>query len=143
MPRPIRRQSTSYHWFRKRVPTDIVRSARGDTVLVTFPSSGEDPEVTVSAKLGAEINFSLRTRNPRTAKARTGIATAHLEQLFERLRAGPTPLSQKQCVALSGEVYRLFVDQFEDNPGVPETWAAVKALNRAAREGRLLPRLPA
>src|SRR4029078_3448797 len=121
------RQSTSYHWFRKRVPTDIVRSPPGETVLVTFPASGADPQVTVSAKLGVEINFSLRTRNPRTAKARTGIATAHLEQLFERLRAGPTPLSQKQCVALSGEVYRLFVYRFDDNTVVPETRTSLRS----------------
>jgi hypothetical protein len=34
------------------------------------------------------------------------------------------------------------VERFEDNPGDPEAWAAVKAVSRAAREGRLLPRMP-
>lgn len=143
MPRPVQRKSTSFHWYRKRVPRDILAIAQGQEVLVTFPPSGEDPQITVSATIGTEINFSLRTRDPRTAKARSGAATAHLEHLFRGIRAGPSPLSFKQCVALSGEVYRLFVDKFEDNPGPPDTWAAVKALNRAAREGRLLPRLPA
>lgn len=38
---------------------------------------------------------------------------------------------------MSGEIYRLFVESFQENPGTPRDWASFKALNRAAREGRL------
>ncbi len=92
-------------------------------------------------KIGNEINFSLRTRDRATAEARHGLAMAHIRSYFAALKTGQQQLTQKQIVALSGEIYRLFVDRFKENPGVPETWAAVKAVNRAAREGRLLPRM--
>ncbi|WP_292236958.1 tyrosine-type recombinase/integrase [Mesorhizobium sp.] len=60
-----------------------------------------------------------------------------LERAYEALRVGPTTLSQRQIIALSGEIYRLYVDAFQENPGTPKDWASFKALNRAAREGRL------
>ena len=67
---------------------------------------------------------------------------APIQSYFAALKEGQKPLTQRQIVALSGEIYRLLVERFEDNPGPPETWAAVKAVSRAAREGRLLPRMP-
>lgn len=44
----------------------------------------------------------------------------------------------KNLVALSGEVCRLFIEKFEEDPGNPDNWAAFKAFNHAAIEGRLL-----
>ena len=40
-------------------------------------------------------------------------------------------------VGLAGIVYRLFAETFGENPGKPEKWAAWKAFNRAAGEGRI------
>ena len=91
------------------------------------------------------MKFSLRTRDSSVAKARHGIALAHLEKQWSAIRNGPQPLSHRQIIALSGEVYRLFANRFEENPGTPEMWASVKAFNRATKEGRIAtaPRLSA
>ena len=40
-------------------------------------------------------------------------------------------------VAYAGEVYRLLVRDFLDNPGERDTWAAFKGFTRAAKEGRI------
>ncbi|WP_164778033.1 tyrosine-type recombinase/integrase [Mesorhizobium sp. M7A.F.Ca.US.006.01.1.1] len=83
------------------------------------------------------VSFSLGTNDKLLAKVRTSIAVTQLERAYEALRVGPTTLSQRQIIALSGEIYRLFVESFQENPGTPKDWASFKALNRAAREGRL------
>lgn len=89
MSRPVRLSHTSYLSFRKRIPADLRNQARGQVVRITFPAHGADPEHTATATLGAtEVKFSLRTRDPDTAKARTGIAEGHLQRLFQNLRAG-------------------------------------------------------
>lgn len=137
MPSPSRRSETSVLWFRKRVPTDILTRARGYPVVISFPAVGSEPSHVVTATIGREVNFSLRTRSPSVAKARTGLAEAHLQKLWEALRNGPRPLTHRQRVALSGEVYNLFAQRFEEDPGSPDQWAAVKAFNRATREGRI------
>ena len=89
------------------------------------------------ARVGAEVNLSLRTRDPALAKARTGIVVSHLEALWETIRSGPKPLSHIEIISLSGIAYRLLASGFEREPGSAERWIAVKAFNRAAREGRL------
>ncbi len=114
----------------------------GRALVVHFAATLNDKAYSTHVeKIGNEINFSLRTRDRATAEARHGLAMAHIRSYFAALKAGQRQLTQKQIVALSGEIYCLFVDRFKENPGVPETWAAVKAVNRAAREGRLLPRM--
>ncbi|MFH3480250.1 DUF6538 domain-containing protein [Xanthobacter variabilis] len=118
MPRPTHRHGSSNLTFRKRIPADLRGRVTGQSVLIHFPAHGHEPECTVAATLGAsEVTFSLRTRDPQTAKARTGIAEDHLQRLFVSLRTGPTRLSQKQAVALAGAWYRGFVARLEDNPG--------------------------
>lgn len=84
------------------------------------------------------MRFSLSTADPVVANERSAIANAYLRRLFQELRRGPQTLSQKQVVALSGDVYRLVVEKFDENPGTPDRWAAFKALSRAAQEGRLV-----
>ncbi len=138
MARPTRRPESTVYAFRSRVPADVLQVARGRTMTFSFPSEGGEPEHVAVATAGEVVKFSLRTRNPAIAKSRNGIATAHLERQWEALRSGPTPLSHKQIFALSGEIYRLFVERFEEEPGSSEMWAAVKAFNRAAREGRIV-----
>ncbi|MGR7996728.1 DUF6538 domain-containing protein [Xanthobacter sp. ZOL 2024] len=78
----------------------------------------DQPACTVTATLGAaEVSFSLRTRDPHVAKARTGIAETHFQRLFNSLRDGPSRLTRKQVVTVSGDWYRGFVATLEDDPG--------------------------
>ncbi|MFG1433393.1 DUF6538 domain-containing protein [Xanthobacter sp. V2C-8] len=120
MSRPTRRSGSSFLTFRKRIPADLRDRARGRPVLIRFPAHGSEPECTVAATLGAsEVTFSLRTGDPHVAKARTGIAEAHLQRLFASLRTAPTRLTHKQVIALAGAWYREFVEKLEDDPGKP------------------------
>lgn len=105
--------------------------------MVPFPASGAEPAYDAVATVGAEVNLSLRTRDPALAKARTGIVVSHLEALWEEVRSGPRPLTHKQIIALAGDAYRRLADGFDHEPGSREQWTAVKAFNRAAREGRV------
>jgi integrase len=136
MTRPTRRPDSSILQFRKRVPADIQKAAYGRTAVVSFPvgSTGE-PAVTVNATLRGQAKFSLHTRDPATAKERTGIATAQLERLYSAIRNGPRPLTHKEVVALAGLIYRGFAEGGEDNPGSAETWERVIRANEAATDG--------
>lgn len=137
MPRPTRRAGSDFLGFRKKVPADLRTVARGTAIVVTFEAAGVDAKHTAEATIGVdEVAFSLRTRCPNVAKARHGVATAAVEAAFARLREGPKPLTHRQIVALSGEAYRLFVGRYEEEPGSPERWIAVKAVNRIITERR-------
>ncbi len=65
------------------------------------------------------------------------MARSELHKLFNAVGRGPTAISQRQMVGLAGIVYRLFAETFGENPGRPEKWAAWKAFNLAAGEGRI------
>lgn len=137
MARPSTRPGSNQIQFRCRVPAALVSQVRGQLVLVDLPSiSG--PPVTVSATAGVDIKFSLRTSDPSLAKLRHAAANTQVERYFNAWRSGPVAVTHKELVALSGEVYLLYVDKFTDDPGSLDDWAAFKAFNRAAQEGRLL-----
>jgi hypothetical protein len=137
MTRPTKRTDSSYHQFEKRVPGKVLQRARGQFFMIEFtPLRGDKPAI-VTGHLGPKLKFSLKTRDPDVAKVRIGIAEAHFRRLFDGIAQGPSPLTYKQIVALSGEVYRLYVERLEDNPGSPEEWGAFKAFNRAVLEGRI------
>ena len=135
MARPTSRSSSSFLQFRKRVPTDLLAVARGQSLVITLPAEvpGE-PDLTVPVKVGREVTFSLRTKSPALAKQRNAIAVAQLERHFEALRKGPVPLSHKRIVALSGVLYREFVADWTDNPGNAEEWQLMRDLNLEAME---------
>lgn len=141
MPTPQLRSDSRAFQFRQRVPTDIRALRHRQPVVVPLTlspiGSGRSLSVTVEHLDRPEIRFSLRTYDEAEAKRREATALAHLEAMYAALRAGPQPLSHKQRVALAGEVYRLVVERFDENPGSPEAWAAWKAFNRASREGRI------
>lgn len=138
MPGLSQRSRSDQLQFNQRLPPDLVGRVAGHNVVLVFPALGTTPERTIHARLGkTHIRFSLGTTDVGVARQRVGLATAHLENLYAELRRGPQTLSQKQVVALSGEVYRLVVERFDENPGSPDRWAAFKALSRAAREGRI------
>jgi hypothetical protein len=66
---------------------DVQALAKGQCAALTFPSEHANGRpLIVRAKLGTEIKFSLQTRDPVIARERTGLATAHLERLYEALR---------------------------------------------------------
>ena len=96
MTRPTRRPDTSFLWYRKRVPAGVRKAAHGQCVAVTFPSEvpGAAPLV-VHSKLGEEVHFSLRTRDPALAKERIGLANTQLDRMHEAIRNGPRPAAPK------------------------------------------------
>lgn len=136
MTRPAKRPDSSFLTFRKRVPASLKDKARGRSVTFQFPEAGEsNPAAVVTVTMGDFVKVSLRTREPSVAKARTGIAEAHLQQVWEALKAGPKRLTHKQIVALSGELYKTFAEILEDDPGATAMWQKVIEDNEAAQKG--------
>lgn len=133
--RPVKRPTSSYVQFRKRIPSDVLPLARGRTITVPVG----DTLVPLALGSNAEtVMLSLRTRDPREAKARHGAVAAHLEGVWKGLRDGPQRLTAKQVQALAGEAYRAFVGRWGDDPGWPGIWTAYRAGNARARtEGKL------
>jgi hypothetical protein len=86
--------------------------------------------------LGSLSSFSLRTADPKIAKHRERAAREHLQLMFDAAERGPVRIAHKQLVAMAGDVYRLYIQIFERDPGTTMKWAAHKAFNRAALEGR-------
>jgi len=138
MARATKRQDSSAGQFYERVPADLRDRIRGKTLLVELPAVGSLPSVTISATAGTFVRFSLRAADPVAVKYRHAAAREQINRQYDAFRRGTIGLTHKQLVALSGEVYRLYIDRFHENPGAPDQWAAVKAFNRAASEGRLL-----
>jgi integrase len=137
MPSPAERHGSTYIQFRQRVPADCLGRGHRHPLVIEFPATQVDPAHIVTASIGIrEVTFSLRTRDPVTAKARQGIALAQFHAACAAMRQGPVSLSHRQCVALAGEVYRRFIDAHSDNPAPAEVWTAVKGLNRLIIQGR-------
>ena len=134
----LHRNGSSPYQFLMRVPLKILARVKGRTLPISLPPSGEEEPVLVSAKIGDLVKFSLRTRDLNVAKAREAVARSELHKLFNAVGRGPTTITYRQMVGLAGIVYRLFAETFGENPGRPEKWAAWKAFNRAAGEGRII-----
>lgn len=99
MTRPHKRSDSSFLFYRKRVPDDL-RAIIGKT----------------------EIKISLRTRDPVEAKIAHAKVAAEVEARWARLRRGVISVSQKQAVAMAGEIYRELLVTYEENPGEPGDW---------------------
>jgi integrase len=137
MPYSARRKDSQSFWFEQRIPRDLLPRLRGREIIIQFPPMKDAREVLVQCRVRDAVRFSLRTTDNDVRLARTGLAIAYLQSLYEAARNGPKSLTPKQLVALSGEVYRLYATKFDENPGSPSAWAAWKSFNRAALEGRL------
>lgn len=139
MPRPTSRADSRNHQFQAHVPSDLAARLKGQQAVLTLPpeTPGAD-ELVVTTTFGRVVKFSLKTTNKVVAANRNSAAVSQLTALYQGLRAGPRSLSNRETIAYSGEVYRLFVERFQENPGTPELWQAVKAFNRAVKEGRLV-----
>lgn len=131
------RRDSSFRQLQKRVPQDIIAQAAGRSYPVTLPAVGSASEELVEIKIRPVIKLSLRVRDPVSAKVRVTAVSAQLDRIYASLRNGPVELSFRQAVALSGEIYRLVVERFEMDPGVPEDWEAWKGFHWAAMEGRI------
>jgi integrase len=99
MTRPHKRADSSFLSYRKRVPGDL-RAIVGKR----------------------EVKISLRTRDPVEAKIAHARVAAEVETRWAQLRRGVISVSQKQAVAMAGEIYRELVKAHEDNPGEPGDW---------------------
>lgn len=101
MTRPHKRPDSSFPAYRKRVPDDL-RSIVGKR----------------------EIKISLRTRDPVEAKIAFARIAAEIEARWAQLRRGVIAVSQKQAVAMAGEIYRELVAAHEENPGEARVWTS-------------------
>lgn len=124
MPSPYKHRESNVYWCRQRVPAPLAELARGKVVSVTI--SGK----THSLKLGDEIKVSLGTRDPREAKERAKEATAEFDLVWGSFSSAPVRLTQKQCVALSRDIYDFFVVTFEEDPQAGVEWSQWHAKER-------------
>lgn len=107
----MRRKDSGNGQFVKRVPTDLRERLRG--MRLDFPVGGEIAPITITAEMQA-VRFSLRTNDAREIKQRQAEALAYFESVCANLRADkPVSLSHRQCVALSGELYRAWATDLE------------------------------
>jgi integrase len=125
----MKRDGSQSHYFRQRIPLDVVGTARGQTVSIPLGDGRITKTISPKAK---EIKISLQTADPSKAKSHQGIIAAHLEAFWNSLREGPKTLSHKEIVALSGELYHDFINALEDDPGTPELWQHVLDENNRA-----------
>lgn len=107
--RSVKRPDSTHIQFVKRIPADVRSRAVGLKLSIPL-GEGEFHHLTIGPSAQA-IRFSLRTRDPSTAKVRQATALAHLETVWKSLRADkPVALSQRQATALAGELYRAWAD---------------------------------
>jgi hypothetical protein len=129
MASPWKDPKTGVFYLRVRVPSDLRAKVKGQ--IISLPIGNK----IVQAKAGEIVKASLRTRDPREAKTRFSTALTALNDYWEAVRNGPQKLSQKDAVALAGEIYRTFLEAFEENPGSYERWANVLEMNDQAKAG--------
>lgn len=96
MARPQRHPTTGIYQFRKRVPDHLI------------PIVGK-----------REVKASLKTRDPKEAVIAHARMLAEIEARWRQLSVGLISLSQKQAVAMAGEIYREMVSTHDENPGEP------------------------
>jgi hypothetical protein len=85
-----RRTDSSRHIFRLRTPADVLAGgAMGKRVLFNIPEFLQSGPQLVAVTIGAEIKFSLKTRDAGVAEFRTNVALAELNKTFAAIRQGP------------------------------------------------------
>jgi hypothetical protein len=124
--------------FRTRTPSDVLRSLDNDRAMLVFDTCMGSPGFQVDPRIGAEVKFSLRTRDAAVAEIRKNQAKAELAKLWAAKRSGPQRLDLMQIMGLARLVHELYVESFQREPGERADWIAHKALNRAVTEGRLV-----
>lgn len=131
MARPVKHSTSGKFYIRQRVPRDLLGKARSRRLVLPREAGGGT--ITIS---GSHVKASLRTAEPATARERHAAALNYLEKFWRALRAGPRRLSHRETVALAGELYRMFAESFEDDPGSPTRWQGVREMNVNAANGK-------
>jgi integrase len=131
MPSPLLIGNTFY--LKIRVPAELKNLAKNR--IISLPIG----DTVRPVKIGDFVKVSLDTRDPREAKQRFAPAYVAVQAFWSALKEGPKPLSQKQSLAIAGEIRAAFVAAFDDDPGMPETWEGVLAANTAAQAANLNP----
>ena len=118
MTSPMRRNGSSIHYLRKRLPADLIAKMRGTELRIPV---GDEVAVVRVGTTGT-IKVSLRTHDPGEAKQRQAKALAHLDDVWRSVREGPCRLTNRRVVALAGEWYREAKATWEDDPGRATMW---------------------
>lgn len=128
MPCPTKRKGSDNWYFRRTIPADVQR------LLAKLPASRRPRNW-----YRTHIAISLGTADRALAKAKCPEVAAAVERHMQAFRGGPKPLTLKQIVALSGEVYKAFADGLEADPILsPKQWRDIADGNREARKGNIL-----
>jgi hypothetical protein len=98
----------------------------------------DSPAFVANARIGAEVKFSRKTRDPAIAEIRKNQASVALAKLWAGRRSSPRRLTHTQIMGLARLVHELYVEEFQQEPGDRAAWIAHKALTRAVQEGRLI-----
>ena len=107
--RSVKRPDSTHIQFVQRIPADVRSRAVGLKLSIPL-GEGEFHHLTISPSAQA-VRFSLRTRDPSSAKVRQATAIAHLEAVWKSLRANkPVALSHRQATALAGQLYHAWAD---------------------------------
>ncbi len=116
---PVKRSGTENRQFVQRIPQAIRAKVVGRTFKIELADE-EFVTVTISHQTQT-VRFSLRTSNASEAKRRQARAAAALERIWESLRDNePVTLSHRQATALSGKLYRAWVDEQSSHKVVVE-----------------------
>jgi integrase len=129
---------SSFYSFRTRTPSDVLRTLDNDRALLAFEACMGSPAFVVNVRIGAEVKFSLKTREVAVAEIRKNQAKVALTKLWAARRSESKSLTLMQIMGLARLVHKLYVEEFQQEPGERAAWIAHKALNRAVQEGRLI-----
>ena len=125
----MKRNGSANNQFIRRVPADLKERIAGRTFHFRLPSGDIDkPDISVRAKAGQLIGFSLQTADSSLTKLRHAAAASQVEALFQAERTGPLDLTFKQVQALAGLAYRRLIADNEDEPGKSEHWEMFRTL---------------
>lgn len=142
MARPAKRSGSSKDQFRKRVPADVLHVARGKRITFSLPKAHSgDERIVLSAKIGNEVMFSLRTEEASLIRLRHSAAAEQFERAIAAYREGPRKLLNKQIYGLAGVLYRDLNATFEDEPVSAAWWKIVRDVVNDAETGPLWPPL--
>ena len=133
MPRPFKRKGSAVYQYRQRLPKAVLGRVGGH--VLSLPIGDDIVPVTIGER-ASEFVVSLRTTDRAEAKLRAARVEAYVGAAWSAAQSGPSRLSHKQAVALSGEIYRDFVGSLEDDPGAAQVWADVLATNADVGAGR-------
>lgn len=117
------------YYLRVAVPRSLQDTARGRSLALRV---GDE---TRTVKIGDRITTSLHTSDKSEARRRAADVTEQAETLFATLRGNRPALSHKQVLAFAGEMMKEAVAVFDDDPGDPQVWRDVLALNERLGAG--------